>query len=677
MSRFRLGIGYKLGIVSGILVLLSGSVIISRQIASSRIQAATEASDVQDSILQKIEAAGATITRIQANAKDIRLSFSSNEVDGLLGRVSSDVTKGMDLMDEASDLTQAAATRDAYKAIRTRFGDIGKAVTEIAKAQKLELESFDRRTGITVRWDGALDDAKASLLDLNSRLGENAISDLSLLDRKLQQINLASWRFIATEDTKQLPVIEMNAKAGRATLDSVLQTAGTDPNTEGPVKTVRTFFEEYLKYVQDGVDQVMLKRKILEERLTPASREVAQMIQQASSNAASGSKQADAAAESARTDGMFQILVFSCISIVAAIVAWAYSGFGIALPIRRVSAVMNEISGGNLAAEIPYGTRNDEVGDQARALAVFRDGLIEAERLREERAEEERLAALQRKTEMHDLADRFESAVGAVVDMVATAATNLQTAAQTLTSTAEQTTAQATAVAAAANQATVNVQTVAAAIEELSASAREIGSRLSRSSEVADRAVSEVDHTNGQMTELRTSADQIGNIISLIDNIAGQTNLLALNATIESARAGEAGRGFAVVAQEVKGLAGQTAKATADISERISGIQDSTGDVLGAITGIAHTIAEISEGTTAIAAAMEEQNATTAEVSRNIQQAAAGANEVTSNIAGVERAAQASSNAALQVLSSATDLSHQADALRAEVQNFLRSVRAA
>ncbi|HQS11424.1 MAG TPA: methyl-accepting chemotaxis protein, partial [Xanthobacteraceae bacterium] len=215
------------------------------------------------------------------------------------------------------------------------------------------------------------------------------------------------------------------------------------------------------------------------------------------------------------------------------------------------------------------------------------------------------------------------------------------------------------------------------AVEELSASARAIGERLRQSTQMTERAVTEVDNTNGQMGELRACADQIGSIVSVIDTIAGQTNLLALNATIESARAGEAGRGFAVVAQEVKQLAGQTAKATANISERISGIQESTGDVLGAITGFSRTIVELNAGSLAIAAAMDEQNATTGEVARSIQQAATGTHEVTTNIAGVERASQASASAAVQVLSSATGLSQQAELLRGQVRTFLTTVRAA
>ncbi len=194
---------------------------------------------------------------------------------------------------------------------------------------------------------------------------------------------------------------------------------------------------------------------------------------------------------------------------------------------------------------------------------------------------------------------------------------------------------------------------------------------------MTEQAVTEVDSTNSQMSELRSSADQIGTIISLIDTIAGQTNLLALNATIESARAARGGTRLRRSGAGGQGTGRQTARATADISGRISGIQDSTGDVVGSITNFSRTISELRAAAAAIAAAMEEQNATTSEVARSIQQAASGTTEVTNSISAVEHAAQASSAAAHQVLTFATDLSRQAVALREEVHNFVETVRAA
>ena len=389
---------------------------------------------------------------------------------------------------------------------------------------------------------------------------------------------------------------------------------------------------------------------------------------------------AEAAAEASRaTAASVEATTIGAIVVVAllSLVTLGYVLRGVTAPITTLTEAMAAVAGGDLAREVPYVGRRNEIGDMAGALAVFRDNLAETERMRRERAEAEGAAAAQRKADMNRLAERFEAAVGVVVDRVSSAAAELQAAAESLTATAEETTAQAAAVAAAAEQAAANVQTVAAAVEELAASAGEIGQQVSHSTSVAHRAVGEADQTNSRMGSLRTDADEIGAIVGLIGDIAAQTNLLALNATIESARAGEAGRGFAVVAQEVKSLAEQTAKATAEISAQIAGMQGSTTEAVTAISSIGRTIGDMNGIAAAIVAAVEEQGATTAEVARNIQQAALGTNEVTINITGVTQAAETSSSAAAQVLSSASELAVQSDTLRAEVRKFVDFVRAA
>ncbi|WP_454916871.1 methyl-accepting chemotaxis protein [Xanthobacter sediminis] len=367
--------------------------------------------------------------------------------------------------------------------------------------------------------------------------------------------------------------------------------------------------------------------------------------------------------------------------LAGAMVAAAALVFGlqrrVLTPLDVIRERMTVLAEGSLAVEVPYLRRGDEIGALAKTMAVFRSNLQETERLRQDQQEAEAHAVAERRAEMTSLADRFDHAVGQIVEIVSSAACELQAAAGTLAQSAEETTTRATVVAAAAEEASVNVQTVAAAMEELAASAAEIGKQVAQSTAVAGRAVVEADETNSRITGLQTSAEQVGTVIGMIGEIAAQTNLLALNATIESARAGEAGRGFAVVAQEVKSLAAQTSKATAEISGQISDMQNSTSCAVVAISGIGQIIGDISHVSSAIVAAVEEQSATTAEVARNVHHAALGTQDVTSNITSVTEAAQTSSAAATQVLTSASELARQSETLRAEVSRFLESVRAA
>jgi methyl-accepting chemotaxis protein len=291
--------------------------------------------------------------------------------------------------------------------------------------------------------------------------------------------------------------------------------------------------------------------------------------------------------------------------------------------------------------------------------------------------EQDRLAARQRKTDMCKMADDFESAVGEIVETVSSASTQLEASARTLQVSAGRSQELATAVAAASEEASANVQSVASATEEMSSSVNEISRQVHESSRVANEAVDQAQRTNDRVGELSKAAARIGDVVELINTIAGQTNLLALNATIEAARAGEAGRGFAVVASEVKALAQQTAKATDEIGQQISGIQTATHESVGAIKEIGDTIGRMSEISSTIAAAVEEQGAATQEISRNIQQAAQGTQEMASNITDVQRGASETGSASSQVLSAAQSLSGESNRLKLEVGKFLTSVRAA
>jgi methyl-accepting chemotaxis protein len=349
----------------------------------------------------------------------------------------------------------------------------------------------------------------------------------------------------------------------------------------------------------------------------------------------------------------------------------------LARPIERMKLSILDLANGRMDEEI-YGTgRADEIGEIAAAVHIFKQNMLEAERLRVAQAESEKRAAAERKAEMLRLADRFQESVGRVVDTVSAASSQLEAAAAQLTMNAASTQDLSGTVASASEQTSVNVQGVAAASEQLSSTVREIGRQVHESSTIADEAVRQAARTNENVVELSQAAERIGAVVELINQIAGQTNLLALNATIEAARAGEAGKGFAVVAQEVKALAAQTAKATNEIGSQIQSMQASTHQSVEAINGIATTINRISGVSSAIAAAVEEQGATTQEISRNVVEAAKGTSDVAASITAVSQGASETGSASAQVLASARSLSSDSRTLKAEVERFLDMVRAA
>jgi methyl-accepting chemotaxis protein len=369
-------------------------------------------------------------------------------------------------------------------------------------------------------------------------------------------------------------------------------------------------------------------------------------------------------------------IVIALLMLLSIAIAWAITR-SVVKPLTGLKARMASLSTGELDAPVANTDRRDEIGQMARTVGVFRDAMIETNRLREEQVAVESRQAQQRKTDMNRLANQFESEVGEIITLVSTAANQLEASASTLSKTADTVQKVSHRAAGASSDASASVHSVAAASEELASSVVEISRQVDASARIASEAVEQAQKTDARISQLSQAAARIGDVVDLIKTIAGQTNLLALNATIEAARAGEAGRGFAVVASEVKTLAEQTAKATGEISQQIADIQSATQDSVVAIKEIGATIGRISEISSTIASAVEEQGAATQEISRNVQRAAEGTAQGAADLSDVQRGVSETGAASSQVLSAAQSLSSESNRLKREVGKFMDTVRAA
>jgi methyl-accepting chemotaxis protein len=581
------------------------------------------------------------------------------------------LAKVADLLAEADRTTRSEERRAIYREIgkdiaelKTKRAELGEAVAQMLAGRKLLFTDGDQMAADVQKF---VDAARGTSVELAA----NALEAQVLLTR------VANWRMLATRDVKGLATFKANVSKAHDQI-AALEKSELPANLASLLAPVKTGVAKYEAAFDRTGPNLLRGDELYYKSVTPFVVGAVDKIEKVKA----AIDQAFARTTADTNDRVeititTQELVAGAAMLLGLLIAFLIAR-GIILPLSGLTAGMKQLAAGNFSVVLPGLDRNDEVGDMAQAVEDFK---VRAEEKARDEAEakikQDEVLTRQRKAEMRKLADSFEAAVGQIVETVSTASSELETSAKTLTASAERAQQKTTMVAAASEEATTNVQSVASATEELSTSVNEIGRQVQESARMASDAVGQARSTTDRVSELSRAATRIGDVVELINTIAGQTNLLALNATIEAARAGEAGRGFAVVASEVKALAEQTAKATGEIGQQISSIQAATQDSVNAIKEISGTIERLAEISSTIAAAVEEQGAATQEISRNVQQAAQGTQQVSSNITDVQRGASETGSASSQVLSAAQTLSDDSDRLKAEVGKFLNSVRAA
>jgi methyl-accepting chemotaxis protein len=612
------------------------------------------------------------VNRIVEGMRRAALKYKTGGDEGAIKEFTDGAARATSLLQEAAALTASDEQRQIYAAAT---GQLAESQQEFAKLAAIGTRIKSGRGDLFKGGEALKTAAENLIIKSRSSFDDALISRAQDVQAGELLVRVAGWQFLATNDPAGQGAFRLNAATATLTLKALakMPTADKIADTIAPVQGA---LDAYAKSFNQISAEMIEANKLYDEVLLAKLRALDALgveIQK--------SLDADMIATKAATDRTISSTtevqeILAGLSLVLGIAFASVIGRRIARPVTAMTATMARLAAGDRSVAIPALDHKDEIGEMARAVEVFKKGLIEADDLAAaQQAEQARKQ--QRQQTIDDAIAAYDESVGQSLAALASAASDMRVTAEGMAVTAEDTRSQASAVTRASAEALANVQNVASSTEEMTASIAEIARQVAQSTQIAAKAVEEAGRTNATMRALTDAAQRIGEVVQLIQDIASQTNLLALNATIEAARAGEAGKGFAVVASEVKTLANQTGKATEEIASQITAIQAATKSAVEAIKGIDGTIGQISEISTTIAAAMEEQGAATGEITRSTQETARGTEAVSRNIAGVSEAASKTGAAASQVLASSGELGRQAETLRAEVDQFLGKIRAA